>query len=275
MRFETSQHLRLGQHMKLAPRMIQSMEILQMPLAELEERIEQELESNPTLELSDGDADDAARAQLAQEQQDEQREERRADAPLEVDGTSGGEDFERLESFEESNPDAAENEYSASDYNGQTGTATEARDHLSLEPGTYSPSRLAGERDAKMDAMAAAPARSASLLDQLRGQWALVDVAPALRPLGELILSFIEEDGYLRTPLETISERAVVADDGEDLAPGAPIFKERPSVQELTRALKAIQLFLEPAGVGARTPQECLLLQLDALEDEGSDMGWP
>ena len=36
-----------------------------------------------------------------------------------------------------------------------------------------------------------------------------------------------------------------------------------------------MQLFLEPAGVGARTPAECLQLQLDALEDDGADMGWP
>ena len=45
MRFDTSQQ------MKLSPRMIQSMEILQMPLAELYERLEQELESNPTMEV--------------------------------------------------------------------------------------------------------------------------------------------------------------------------------------------------------------------------------
>ena len=51
MRFDTSQHMKLGQHMKLAPRMIQSMEILQMPLMQLEERIAQELESNATLEV--------------------------------------------------------------------------------------------------------------------------------------------------------------------------------------------------------------------------------
>src|SRR4051812_15184761 len=259
MRFETSQHMKLGQHMKLAPRMIQSMEILQMPLAELEERIEQELESNPTLELADGDGEDSG---LAAELAEGRREERQADRPLELDGASGGEDFERLESFEQTHPDAAENEYSASDYsgNGQSETAEQARDlGLYLEPGSYSPSRMAGERDAKMDAMAAAPARSASLLDQLRGQWSLADIAPSLRPLGELILSFIEEDGYLRTPLETIAERAIVTDDAEDPAPGAPVFKSRPTVADLTRVLKAIQLFLEPAGVGARTPQECLL----------------
>jgi len=57
MRFDTSQHMKMGQHMRLAPRMIQSMEILQMPLAELEERIQQELESNPTLEIVDGSED--------------------------------------------------------------------------------------------------------------------------------------------------------------------------------------------------------------------------
>ena len=37
MRFETTQNLRLSQQMKLAPRMIQSMEILQMPLLELQD----------------------------------------------------------------------------------------------------------------------------------------------------------------------------------------------------------------------------------------------
>ena len=44
MRFEQSQGMKLGQSMKLSPRVIQSMEILQLPLTELEERIEHELE---------------------------------------------------------------------------------------------------------------------------------------------------------------------------------------------------------------------------------------
>ena len=40
---------------KLAPRMIQSMEILQLPMMALEERIEQEMTENPTLEMRDND----------------------------------------------------------------------------------------------------------------------------------------------------------------------------------------------------------------------------
>ena len=50
MRFDTSQSMGLGQQMKLSPRMIQSMEILHMALPALQERIEQELESNIALE---------------------------------------------------------------------------------------------------------------------------------------------------------------------------------------------------------------------------------
>ena len=50
MRLDASQHMRMEQRMKLAPRMIQSMEILQLPLMALEERIEQEMQANPVLE---------------------------------------------------------------------------------------------------------------------------------------------------------------------------------------------------------------------------------
>ena len=37
----------------MAPRMIQSMEILQMPIMDLQERIQQELDENPVLELKE------------------------------------------------------------------------------------------------------------------------------------------------------------------------------------------------------------------------------
>src|SRR3954462_3965162 len=60
MRLDTGQFMRMEQRMKLAPRMIQSMEILQLPLMALEEGIEKELEANPGLErrTSEFDAPD-------------------------------------------------------------------------------------------------------------------------------------------------------------------------------------------------------------------------
>ena len=244
MRFDTSQHMRLGQSMKLAPRMIQSMEILAMPLAELEERIEQELESNPTLEL----------AEVEPENQNERVIDGDADRrTLDMGQKDATDDFERLDRYEDENPEAAENEF-------DEGGERPRRDELE-----YTPTRRVNDddRDGKMDAMASAPARTASLGEQLRDQWSLVEVEPRVRELGTFLLGFLEEDGYLKTPLETIADRAPEVEG-----------KAKPTVAELEHALRAMQLFLEPAGIAARTPQECLLLQLDAIEDD-TDLDWP
>src|SRR4051812_34399474 len=53
MRLDTSMTTRMSQTMILAPRMIQSMEILQLPIMALQERIQQELQDNPVLEQRD------------------------------------------------------------------------------------------------------------------------------------------------------------------------------------------------------------------------------
>src|SRR5437660_11387658 len=50
MRLSLGQQMQLAQKQVLAPRMIQSMEILQLPLMALQERIEQEMEDNPVLD---------------------------------------------------------------------------------------------------------------------------------------------------------------------------------------------------------------------------------
>ena len=55
MRLDTTMSQRMDQKMILAPRMIQSMEILQLPLMALQERIQQELQENPVLELKDAE----------------------------------------------------------------------------------------------------------------------------------------------------------------------------------------------------------------------------
>lgn len=247
--------MKLGQQMKLAPRMIQSMEILQMPLAELEERIEQELENNVALELSEGER---TAQEIKQERSEHERDARELERPLKVDDAgSAANDFERLESFEETHPDAAENEFSASDYDRRADRYDDA------EP--YSRARNDGERDGKMDAMAAAPARAASLTEQLLEQWSLVEVDPSIRALGEVIINFLDDDGYLRTPLETVADRSPPV----ALAPGAA--PARATVEQLEKALPAVQLFLEPAGIAARDARECLLLQLDALPEAGED----
>src|SRR3954463_11057373 len=58
MRLDTSLVTRMDQRMLLAPRMIQSMEILQLPVMALQERIEHELQENPVLEIREDDPQD-------------------------------------------------------------------------------------------------------------------------------------------------------------------------------------------------------------------------
>src|SRR3954452_3784603 len=58
MRLDTSQQMRTDMRLRMAPRMIQSMEILQLPLMALQERIDQELSENPVLELHEAGASD-------------------------------------------------------------------------------------------------------------------------------------------------------------------------------------------------------------------------
>ncbi|HHN78919.1 MAG TPA: RNA polymerase sigma-54 factor [Phycisphaerales bacterium] len=241
MRFETSQHMKLGQQMKLAPRMIQSMEILQMPLAELEERIEQELASNPTLELVEVEPDENA------------PRETQPDTDGELDLSDPGEaDFARLDTFEEANPDAAANTFD------EGGVEKPEQDRADHYEDRRSSARLDGEPNAKMEAMASAPARGVSLGEQLLAQWNVSDVSEPLRPIGAAIISFLDEDGYLRVPLEEIAEKSPRP---------AGVEPWPPAMEDMELALQAVQLLLEPAGVGARDVRECLLLQLDAQLD--------
>ncbi|MCA9285263.1 MAG: RNA polymerase factor sigma-54 [Phycisphaerales bacterium] len=243
MRFDTSQQMRLGQQMRLAPRMIQSMEILQLSLLALQERIDQELESNVALEIAEPGAD---LQQVAEEKRDAEREERQGERELIVGEQTrdGSEDFERLSSMESSLGDALD------------GDSTWERPRA----------RNDGERDRKMDAMANTPSRAESLVEQLQHQWALNEFTPEIGEAGKRIIEYIDDDGRLGADLETI------LDQSREI-PGVEW-----SLELLEKALWAVQHTLEPAGMAARNVRESLLLQLEAIEEQDSDpeelAGW-
>ena len=77
MRLSFGQELRMQQKQVLAPRMIQSMEILQLPIQALEARIDQELNENPLLERLDADPampEESPPAELPVAKPEEERE---------------------------------------------------------------------------------------------------------------------------------------------------------------------------------------------------------
>jgi RNA polymerase sigma-54 factor len=89
-----------------------------------------------------------------------------------------------------------------------------------------------------------------SFHELLEAQLGLRDLTDKQKILGEYILGNLDEDGYLRRELENIVD---------DLA---FLQNVTTTVEELEEVLLVIQ-DLEPAGVGARTLRECLLLQIE------------
>ncbi|MDY6912839.1 MAG: RNA polymerase factor sigma-54 [Planctomycetota bacterium] len=190
MRLDVSQQFRLEQRMKLSPRIIQAMEILQLPLLALQERIEAELQSNPVLELQEPVTEDEA--QLAGKDEPADRDEQ----PMIVDEANGNrEDFSRLADFE----DAYGSEFAYG----------EATPRPKPAP--------ASERDRKLDAMANAPAPEESLNEYLTQQWTFVDADEAVKQAGLLIINRIDDDGYLRTPLAELAAQTAAPATVENL----------------------------------------------------------
>jgi RNA polymerase sigma-54 factor len=101
-----------------------------------------------------------------------------------------------------------------------------------------------------------ATADTPTLRDHLRSQLTLTNLGPRDRLYVELLIDALDEDGYLTQPLEEIAA----------MLPALP--EDAGAVQEeLQIALCHLQQF-EPAGVGARTPAECLSLQIKNLPDD-------
>ncbi len=228
MRLNTSQQLSLQQQMKLSPRIIQAMEILQLPILALEERIEAEMESNPVLELKDGDGE-APEAGPADEATDVEMGEQ---ALVVKETGDQADEFQRLARYED-------------EFEPWTGDGED-------RPRSAAPD---GERDRKMDAMANAPAPEQALDEYLLGQWAFIEAEAQIKEAGKLIISHIEEDGYIRTSLDDMARETV---------PTTPL-------ATLEAALKLVQT-LDPIGIGARDLRECLQIQLAAEAAAGRDV---
>ncbi len=89
-----------------------------------------------------------------------------------------------------------------------------------------------------------------SFHEHLESQLSLRDLTEKQKILGEYIIGNIDEDGYLRRELVNIVDDLAFLQNVET------------TEAELEEVLSVIQ-DLEPAGVGARSLRECLLLQID------------
>ena len=194
---------------RLSPQQIQFIKLLQIPTAELEARIEQELEVNPALE----------------EGRDQEEE---VPAQAEDDfGESEKEDYSEEISVEDY---LAEDEFSGYKMQGD---------------GSYNDE---DDKDLPMPT-------AVSLVEQLITQLNILRLDERRQQIGLQLIGSIESDGYIRRDLDAIVN---------DLAFSLNIDT---SAEELEEFLSKIQQF-DPPGIGARSLQECLLLQLERKPDQ-------
>jgi RNA polymerase sigma-54 factor len=218
---------RMDQRQILAPRMIQSMEILQLPIADLQAKIEKELQENPFLEQKEKHGET-----------DEVPPDFNPDAPLKHD-TTGDLEFSRLD---ELNRDW---------------------DNHFNEEHRVSRGAMDEEGDRKLDAMANMANRPQSLQDHLAEQIGELELDEATRRLAKHICSFIDRTGYLGTREKASEDDDRDAFRTVSLAEIAQCYDQLATDEEVEEALTEVVHKLEPAGVGARDLKECLLLQLN------------
>jgi len=159
--------------------MIQSMEILQLPIMALQERIEQEMIENPLLEIQEVDPD------LPEEtsQPENPNEPTEGERELVVDVTKNqAEDFERLVDLDREVPDYFD------------------------EAPRRSLNRMDEDSDRRHDAIANVAARAESLNDHLLHQLGECDCEPAVRAMAERIISTLDsgDGGYFRSSLQDL-----------------------------------------------------------------------
>ncbi len=215
----------LRQELKVNPRLYQAMDLLYMPLLDLQQHLKQELLTNPFLELvePEDEDDESPDADEVPEAQDLAEPETAVEAEPEKTGDDDV-DWEAvlLDGFE---------------------TGGQREEHEQRE--WYEPVTV----DTK------------HLSDHLTEQLALIDMSAREAFLADEFVGNISDDGYLACPLEEIQRgvnELLVREADERDSDVAPF-----SDAEMQTMLKIIQ-DLDPPGVGARDLRECLLLQLRA-----------
>ncbi len=215
------QRLGLNQSLqqKLSPQQIQFIKLLQVPTAELENRIEEELEINPVLEEGEEEGPE-------ENDQDEKPEE----TPID--------DSAENEPKEETPKDEIDiNDYLRDD------------DYTSYK--TYNDGDEEEEREMPI-------AMGTSLHETLMTQLGFLGLDEKQSVIGRQLIGSIEGDGYIRRELESIVNDLAFSQGMET------------TLEDVENVLKKIQSF-DPSGIAARNLQECLLLQLERMDD-GQDV---
>lgn len=211
------QTMNLSQSLVITPQLQQAIKLLQMSRMELETAVRSELEENPILE----------EAEILKEE-DLQRTK---DAATEVDGGTA---------------EVADN--NTQDPQKQDEFEWESYFEQNQKPPQ---SGMAGSEE--INNYENAISASQTLHDHLYWQVKMNGFSEYEEKVADILLNYIDDDGYIKTPLDQIAA------------------EEKLPIEDLDDTLSLIHEF-DPPGVGARDLKECLLIQAKHLEEDTQDL---
>jgi RNA polymerase sigma-54 factor len=254
MRTGLSQHTSLRQELRVNPRLYQAMDMLYMPMMDLQQHLKQELLANPFLELLEPE-DETAEQPAAEEQKEQKEKEEEVDWEeillngFEVGGTR--EQYEQLEY---------------------------------TEPVTVETKNLIDHLREQLQMLILTP-RQLLLAEEFLGNvneegYLAASLEEILGSVNQLMAGHLEnggeggEDGEIADAEPATFSGPVAA----STSPSSPSSQSSPSspssppfytMEEAEEMLAIIQR-LDPSGTGARDLRECLLIQLVELADTES-----
>lgn len=260
----------------LTPQMQQAIRLLQLSTIELQQQIRQTVDSNPMLELDDSDMssmEESYEDMLDSENQNDSDydpfsddssvnnasidDEKSlldilGDGSINLDIKKNHED-EVYDSEHEHDSDnyseqnlAEDNQYSDKDSSLQSNSQTEENQYSAEVKGSKG---LAIENDDIYEGET-----TETLHDHLIFQLEMSPLDGIDKKIAEAIIDGIDDSGYLKESLEDILDCIKTQD-------------PTVTIEDVNAVLKLVQHY-DPLGVGARSVQECILIQLKALPDD-------
>ena len=211
--------LKLSQQLRMTPQLQQAIKLLQLSRIELEQAIQTELQENPILEESLDTAEDLA---PGMEQNDVEPTE---DAPTNQE-VQNEQDPQKQDEFEWENY---------------------------IEQSNHTMPSTGGSGNEEIMNYENIFVTKQSLYDHLVWQLNLSGFNEEEKEQGMILISYVDDDGYIKTPLEEISADHNIP------------------VKDLEEMMPLLQEF-DPPGVCVRSLKECLLVQAKHLEEDTKDL---
>lgn len=236
-----SLQLKMGQHLTMTPQLQQAIRLLQLSTLDLQQEVQQALDSNPLLEAVEETPSDGT----------DSRHDNDIDGNLDGNIDRSGDDQSTNESTPESQEDRLPDEWSEQI---PVELSTDSSWEDTFQAGVSTP---VSNRDDN-SALESSDSAEETLQDHLLWQLNLTPMSLIDQRIAEGIIDGVDHSGYLRISLAELLEHFQQHE--------PELFKET-EPDELEAVLHRVQQF-DPPGVAARDLGECLSIQLRQLPDD-------